>query len=265
MRRSRVRVPDLAHRMSVQETSGTLFIVKGRMSNSYFKFKHFTIEQSDCAMKVGTDGCLLGGWFACEESRRILDIGCGTGLISIMAAQRCDATITGVEIDNKAALQARRNADASPWGRRIEITNRNLLEYTTNARFDTIVSNPPYFVNSLKCDDTSRTLARHSDSLDCRSFFGKCVELLDDGGRVSIIIPCDIMDEWKAAAAELGLYPTRITMVKTTPRKVPKRALIEFRLNAQNTIKENTLILETSPGEYSDDAKRILENFYLKL
>ena len=147
------------------------------MSNSYFKFKRFTIEQDDCAMKVGTDGCLLGGWFNCEGSKRILDIGCGTGLIAIMAAQRCDADITGVEIDSKAALQARKNADSSPWGERIEIVNCDLLEYNTGARFDTIVSNPPYFVNSLKCDKSSRTLARHSDSLSSSKFFAKCAEI----------------------------------------------------------------------------------------
>ena len=235
------------------------------MSNSFFKFKQFTIEQSDCAMKVGTDGCLLGGWFNCSESKRVLDIGCGTGLISIMAAQRCNALVTGVEIDSKAAMQARINADNSPWRERIEIINSDLLQYTTENRFDTIVSNPPYFVNSLKCDDTSRTLARHSDSLDSNAFFIKCAELLSDNGCVSIVIPCDIMCEWKSAAAEQNLHPTRITFIKTTPKKAPKRALIEFRFCPTANIEENTLILETSPGEYSNDAKEILGGFYLKL
>ena len=235
------------------------------MSNSYFRFKQFTIEQSDCAMKVGTDGCLLGGWFACMDSKRVLDIGCGTGLISIMAAQRCGATITGIEIDEKAATQARINADSSPWGERIEIINGDLLEYTTGQRFDTIVSNPPYFVNSLKCDDTSRTLARHSDSLDCNAFFKKCAGLLSADGSVSIVIPCDIMDEWKAAAAERELYPTRITFIKTTPKKAPKRVLIEFGFNTQENAVESTLVLETAPGEYSNEAREILGDFYLKL
>ena len=235
------------------------------MSNSYFKFKQFTIEQSDCAMKVGTDGCLLGGWLNCGESERVLDIGCGTGLIAIMAAQRCNALITGIEIDRKAAMQARINADNSPWGERIEIINGDLLEYDCDTRFDCIVSNPPYFVNSLKCDDTSRTLARHSDSLDSNVFFKKCAGLLSDNGCVSIVIPCDIMREWETAAAEQNLYPTRITFIKTTPRKAPKRVLIEFRFNKAESTEENTLILESAPGEYSGEAKVILGNFYLKL
>lgn len=235
------------------------------MSNSYFKFKQFTIEQNDCAMKVGTDGCLLGGWFNCGESKRILDIGCGTGLIAIMAAQRSDATITGVEIDSKAAMQARINADNSPWGKRIEIINCDLLEYNDNTRYDNIVSNPPYFINSLKCDNSSRTLARHSDSLDCKVFFKKCVDLLDNDGRVSIVIPCDIMEEWEAAAIEQNLYPTRITLIKTTPKKSPKRALIEFAFTPDDEIAKSTLILESTPGEYSNEAKEILGSFYLKL
>ena len=235
------------------------------MSNSYFKFKQFTIEQNDCAMKVGTDGCLLGSWFNCSGSKRVLDIGCGTGLIAIMAAQRCNATVIGVEIDSKAALQARINADNSPWGERIEIINSNLLEYSTGERFDTIVSNPPYFVNSLKCDDTSRTLARHSDSLDCKAFFNKCQKLLESDGSISIVIPCDIMEEWKSAAMEQGLHPTRITYVRTTPKKAPKRVLVEFRFTPQGADIENTLILETAPGEYSNDAKELLGSFYLKL
>lgn len=235
------------------------------MSNSYFKFKRFTIEQENCAMKVGTDGCLLGGWFNCTDSKRVLDIGCGTGLISIMAAQRCGAHITGVEIDGTAALQARKNADNSPWGSRIEILNCDFLDYGSDRAFDTIVSNPPYFVNSMKCDSETRTLARHSDSLDCRQFFKKCAELLAKDGTVSIVIPCDIMDEWETAAMEQGLYPTHITFIKTTPKKAPKRVLMEFRFNAQSEKKKSTLILEISPGEYSDDAKKILGDFYLKL
>ncbi len=235
------------------------------MSNNYFKFKQFTIEQENCAMKVGTDGCLLGGWFDITESREILDIGCGSGLIAIMAAQRSNATITGIEIDCDAAMQATRNVNNSPWKERIEIVNRNLLEYNPEKLFDTIVSNPPYFVNSLKCDNTSRTLARHSDSLSSRDFFRKADELLTPDGRICIIIPCDILKEWENSAAEYGFYPTLTTSVKTTPRKAAKRALVEFTREGHTTAREETLILECSPGKYSEEAKMILRDFYLKI
>ncbi|MBO5807319.1 MAG: methyltransferase [Bacteroidaceae bacterium] len=238
------------------------------MSNNYFKFKQFTIFQDNCAMKVGTDGCLLGGWFNCNGSRNILDVGCGSGLISIMAAQRCSADITGIEIEADAAAQARLNAGNCPWKERISIIECNFLEYGTEQLFDTIVSNPPYFVNSLKCDNGARTTARHSDTLGSTAFFKKASELLTPDGHISIIIPCDILQEWLQAASEQGFAPSRISYIKTTPRKAAKRVMIEFMRDTQagNIAEtEETLILESSPGIYSDGAKEILRDFYLKI
>lgn len=235
------------------------------MSNSYFKFKQFTIEQGGCAMKVGTDGCLLGGWFDCSQSQRILDVGTGSGLIAIMAAQRCNAMVTGIEIDNEAALQAKDNVKNSPWCDRVEIIKKDLLEYVPEELFDTIVSNPPYFVNSMKCDDASRTLARHSDSLGSEEFFACADRLLAPHGKVSIVIPCDIAEEWRRSAKGYGFVASRIAYIKTTPRKAPKRVLLEFsRGNAVECI-ESTLVLENSPGVYSKEAQDILRDFYLKI
>lgn len=235
------------------------------MSNNYFKFKQFTIFQDGCAMKVGTDGCLLGGWFDCSESREILDIGCGSGLISLMAAQRSSANITGVEIDSDASLQATENVKNSQWAERVGIVNCDLLSFKSEKLYDTIVSNPPYFVNSLKCDDSSRTLARHSDSLGSMEFFAKCASLSTDDAKVSIIIPCDIMDEWQSSAKANGFAARHVTFVKTTPRKQPKRVMLEFTKHACDTPITDTLILESSPGEYSEEAKKILRDFYLKI
>lgn len=235
------------------------------MSNNYFQFKQFTIEQSGCAMKVGTDGCLLGGWFDVSCSKRILDIGCGTGLISIMAAQRSDADIIGVEIDEEATKQARANVANCPWSNRISIINTDILLFLPEQPFDTIVCNPPYFVNSLKCGTESRTIARHSDTLDCMSFFKKAISLLADGGRISIVIPCDILDDWKDAAAINGFANSRLTYIKTTPRKAPKRVLVEFvRAYTAETF-ASTLVLEDEPGIYSKEAQEILRDFYLKI
>ena len=235
------------------------------MSNSYFKFKQFTIEQGSCAMKVGTDGCLLGGWFDCSQSQRILDVGTGSGLIAIMAAQRCNAMVTGIEIDNEAALQAKDNVKNSPWCDRVEIIKKDLLEYVPEELFDTIVSNPPYFVNSMKCDDASRTLARHSDSLGSEEFFACADRLLAPHGKVSIVIPCDIVEEWRRSANGYGFVASRLAYIKTTPRKAPKRVLLEFsRGNAVECI-ESTLVLENSPGVYSKEAQDILRDFYLKI
>lgn len=234
------------------------------MPNNYFRFKKFTIVQDGCAMKVGTDGCLLGGWFDCSESRNILDIGCGSGLIAIMAAQRSNALVTGVEIDSEAAVQAEENVKNSPWAERIRIINSDFLEFNTEVKFDTIVSNPPYFVNSLKCDKSSRTLARHSDSLSSCDFFAKCADVSTLTAKVSIIIPCDIIDEWRMAAMENGFHAGRITHIKTTPTKKPKRVLIEF-VRHKTICKENTLVFENGRGEYSEEVKDILRDFYLKI
>lgn len=235
------------------------------MPNNYFRFKQFTIVQDGCAMKVGTDGCLLGGWFDCSRSKNILDVGCGSGLIAIMAAQRSDAQITGIEIDKDAAVQAKENADNSPWTERIEIINCDFLEYSTEKKFDTIICNPPYFVNSLKCDKSSRTLARHSDSLNNSKFFAKCAEISTLAVAVSIIIPCDILEEWLSAGKENIFYASRITYIKTTPNKEPKRVLVEFVRDCEKTTAESTLIFEKERGEYSDDVKDILRDFYLKI
>ena len=236
------------------------------MSNSYFKFKKFTIEQSGCAMKVGTDGCLLGAWFDNSNCKQILDIGAGTGLISIMAAQRCPtATITGIEIDNIAAMRATENAKKSPWSERVRIINVDVNNFASEERFDTIVSNPPYFSNSLKCDDKQRTLARHNDSLTPELFFRNAGLLLADNGKISIIIPCDTLDEWTSQAAFKGFSAHRITNVHTTPRKEAKRVLVEFRREACTAPLTEKLILETAPGEYSQEATAMLRDFYLKL
>lgn len=235
------------------------------MSNDYFKFKKFTIEQEGCAMKVGTDGCLLGAWFDTENSRRILDIGAGTGLISIMAAQRSNAIVTGVEIDDTAARKAAENVKNSPWSERVEIINTDLRHFESKEPFDTIVSNPPYFTNSLKCDDKQRTLARHNDSLSPALFFTKAKELLTPDGRISLILPTDTLDEWKNEAIIKGFTATRITHVQTTPRKTPKRTLIELQQSSGKELKKNILILEDNPGEYSKEACNLLRDFYLKI
>ncbi len=216
-------------------------------------------------MKVGTDGCLLGAWFSTRDCKRILDIGAGTGLISIMAAQRSTARITGVEIDTTAAARAKENARKSPWSERIEIAETNILHYSCNERFDAIVSNPPFFINSLKCDDDRRTLARHSDSLTPAAFFAKAKELLADCGKISIIIPTELLEEWKNEALCKGFSVQRATHIHTTPRKAAKRVLVEFAQKACTSPLIGDLILEESPGEYSHEAKELLRDFYLKI
>ena len=143
------------------------------MANDYFRFKHFTVWQQHCAMKVGTDGVLLGAW--ADGGQRILDIGTGTGLIALMMAQRFPAAeVTAVEIDEQAAMQACENVAASPFADRVNVIHDDILRYAdacAEGCFDAIVCNPPFFVNSLKNPDSKRALARHNDNLSfCQLF-----------------------------------------------------------------------------------------------
>ena len=137
------------------------------MSNPYFQFKQFTVWHDKCAMKVGTDGVLLGAWASVQNAHKILDVGTGTGLVALMLAQRSlpDADIIALEIDGAAAGQARENVTRSPWKERVEVVQTDFRDYQSSDKFDVIVSNPPYFVDSLECPDQQRNAARHNGSL----------------------------------------------------------------------------------------------------
>ncbi|WP_298030809.1 methyltransferase domain-containing protein [uncultured Alistipes sp.] len=206
-----------------------------------FRFKQFVIRQERCPMKVGTDGVLLGAWAGVRPSDvRMLDIGTGTGLIALMLAQRtegiCDSAagegelpggvrVTGVDVEDVA--QARENADASPWGGRVAFVQCPVQEFAPPQRFDLIVSNPPFFVDSLICPDAGRTTARHAVRLPFVELRDAVVRLLADGGRFAVILPTD------EAARFIGvcrghLLLIRRTDVRTTPRHPVKRVLMEF-------------------------------------
>ena len=230
-----------------------------------FRFKQFTIRQDNCAMKVGTDGCLLGAWANLPKEGNILDIGCGSGLLSIMAAQRSNAKITGIEIDSGAAKQAFENVSESPWSNRIEIINCDIIDYNGEDIFDAIISNPPFFQNSLKCPDKARTAARHDDSLSCNELMQCAKRLLVPGGTLSIVIPRDLLNTWCDEALFKGLLPRRITDVRTLPHKQAKRSLVEFVKGVHSIPETSEMTLEEKPGIYSIEAKRLLRDFYLKI
>ena len=237
------------------------------MANSFFRFKQFIINQEKCAMKVGTDGCLLGAWADLSSSRRILDVGCGSGLIAIMAAQRCtEAIVTGIELDEDASMQAQENAAASPWSERINIVHADFLQYAPAEKFDTILSNPPYFTTSMKCPDDKRTKARHDDSLSSGDLLAHAHELLLDGGKLSVVIPAEQKDVWRNQSLSVGLFLARVTTIYTRPNIAPKRVLMEFVKGGNSTdVCETNFILENEPGKYSDEATKLLQPFYLKL
>lgn len=232
------------------------------MANDYFKFKKFTIQQGKCAMKVGTDGTLLGAW--AQGGRHILDIGSGTGLVAMMMAQRFpEARIVGVEIDSDAALQARENVEASPFSSQIDVICADVRNYQNERLFDAIVSNPPYFDLSLKCPDKQRAMARHSLSLGYDDLMSVTNRLLTDNGILTVIVPLEYKGRMEAEAALTGFHKARECAVKTTPNKPPKRYLLAFSRHQTTNMKQQEGIIEISPGIRSDWYKSLTKDFYL--
>jgi len=235
------------------------------MPNPYFSFKQFTVRHDRCAMKVGTDGVLLGAWLDLNSSRRILDIGTGTGLIALMLAQRCsDARIIAVDIDSAAVEQAQENIQASPWKNRVEVLQQDICTYHPHGTFDTIVSNPPYFIDSLKCPDGQRSTARHTDTLDADRLIGKVSELLSPDGSFSIILPAEQTEDLIRVADEKRLYPSRQTRVITRPGLSPKRILMEFR-KISTVFQPDELVIELERHVYSEEYIALTKEFYLKM
>lgn len=238
------------------------------MPNPYFQFKRFTVRQDRCAMKVGTDGVLLGAWCRVEEASSILDIGTGTGLIALMAAQRSAAEIVAVELDASAASQAAENVAESPWKERITIVCSAVQEYAEKAgrKFDRIVSNPPYFQDSLKSPKEGRSLARHTDSLSYEALVQAVVALLHPAGSFSVIVPTSEFSDMEQCAATVGLHCLRRTDVLPMPTAASKRVLAEFVLSEVTEPVVDTLVIEAGGRhQYSEQYISLTQDFYLKM
>ena len=237
------------------------------MRGKGFTFKLFHIDHSRCAMKVGTDGTLLGAWAAIPSGEgSILDIGTGTGLIAIMAAQRSPrAEITAIDIDADCASQARENAAASPWGDRISIKECALQEFSAERTFDAIISNPPYFIDSLLSPDVARTTARHTSSLPFEDLVSGVLRLLAPEGRFSLILPPTEFARY-CSAARGRLFLTRQCEVWSTPESGVKSIMAEFSAvpPAEIPSPERVIIEDKGPQGYSEEYKALTRDFYLK-
>lgn len=235
------------------------------MSNPYFRFKQFTVFQDQCAMKVGTDGVLLGAWVNVKDTHTILDIGTGTGLIALMLAQRSQAVIDGVEIDENACQQARENVMRSPWVNRIQVYHTSIQKYslTCPKRYDLIVCNPPFFTNVSKAKTSARTLARHSDTLEKLELLQIAQTLLTPTGRLALIYPTETMQELLTQSLDYHLTCTRKLNIKPTPESPIKRVLVEWSKTGLPE-PESTVIIETTRYLYSPEFIHLIKDFYLK-
>jgi len=217
-------------------------------------------------MKVGTDGTLLGAWASAPaQSRYILDIGTGTGLIALMMAQRYpEAQIVGIDIDDAAVAQATENVATSPFTERISILKQDVTTYKPEMQFDAIVSNPPYFVDSLTCPDEQRSIARHAVTLTFEALIKSAYRLLKTEGTFSVVIPTEMRSKLEAYARLEGFFICKVCCIKTTPKKPSKRQLIEFTKNPVNELFTCEGILETSPNTRSDWYKELTNDFYIR-
>ena len=195
-----------------------------------FQFKQFKIEQDECAMKVGTDGVLLGAW--ARGGARLLDVGTGTGIIALMLAQRYpDAHVVGIDIDEGAVRQATANVLTSPFSSRIRLEQARVQDMDASYAgcFDAVVSNPPFFIDSLQAPDRQRNVARHTETLTYADLMKAAHRLLNDDGELSVIVPFDYRRRMDDEAIFQGFFPSRVCAVKTTPTKPVRRYLLAYK------------------------------------
>lgn len=258
------------------------------MGNERFDFKQFSIRQDKCAMKVGTDGVLIGSLDLSAGNPitpiregnspfSVLDIGTGTGLIALMTAQKLASKnirfhIDAIEIDSDAAVQAEENAEASPWSQNIQVIHSSLQDYSLGEdvqqkKYDIIVSNPPFYNATLKPEDEARAIARHKDALPLNEITDFAKKHLSENGELRLIYPIDYDTEVMLAASLSGLHPITITDVVTKKGKPCKRRMATFALpdHPQKEIERNTLYIRDEKGNYTTDYLKRVNDFYLHL
>ncbi len=235
--------------------------------SSPFVFKQFTIHQDKTAMKVGTDGVLLGAWAPTENATSILDIGTGTGLIALMLAQRSDAQqIDAIEIEDDAFEQAVDNFENSDWADRLFCYHASLQEFADEmeAQYDLIVSNPPFYTDDFESPNNQRSLARFESALPFEELIASCVKLLAKNGQLALIIPFKEEEKVVKIALKNKLFPQKITRVKGTINTEIKRSLLLFSFQENQPIIDE-LIIEISRHQYTDAYKALVKDFYLKM
>lgn len=222
-------------------------------------------------MKVGTDGVLLGAWARVEHCHHILDMGTGTGLVALMAAQRSRADVVAIDLDADAVAQATENVESSPWSNRIQVLEADARELANSTQlipkfqlFDAILCNPPFFENSLKCPDSARTMARHTDTLSFDELARSAANLLAPHGELSVVIPYDRAHDMTVSAACCGLFATRQTIIVSVEGGKPKRILMAFTREGTAHIPE-TLCIHDAQRQYTPEYVRLVEDFYLKM
>ena len=233
-----------------------------------FKFKQFTVQQDQCAMKIGTDSVLLGAWTPLDTNPfSVLDIGAGTGVLSLMLGQRSNAqVIDALEIDELAYEQCVDNFETSPWADRLFCYHADLAEFTEEIedKYDLIISNPPFYSEDYKTDNTQRDLARFTDALPFNHLVDSVSQLLSPDGIFTVVIPFKEEANFIKLASEVNLFPNKIMRVKGSDASEIKRSLLAFSFS-ESDIKIETLVIEIERHQYTEDYIALTQDFYLKM
>ena len=233
-----------------------------------FQFKEFSINQDRCAMKIGTDAVILGAWTSINHNpNTILDIGAGTGVLSLMLAQRSNAeAIEAIEIDAQAFEQCSENFENSQWADRLFCYHASLLEFVEEVddKFDLIICNPPFYTEDYKTNSASRDLARFNDSMPFEHLIYAAAHLLSDEGIFSVVIPIKEEEHFVALASKIGLFLNRSLHARGNTESEIKRSLLEFSFH-DNQLKTSELVIETARHQYTDEYINLTKEFYLKM
>jgi len=236
---------------------------------SIFQFKKFSVNQDRCAMKVGTDGVLLGAWCPIDNNPfSVLDIGAGTGILSLLLAQRSNVSqIDAIEIDEDAYEQCVENFESSPWGDRLFCFHASLDEFIDEPedQYDIIISNPPFYSEDYKTGSEKRDLARFQEAMPFEDLIEAADLLLSENGIFSIIIPFAEEEKFINLCAQVELYPIKITRVKGMPSTEIKRSLMAFKRYELSVLTADELIIETARHQYTEDYIALTKDFYLKM
>jgi tRNA1Val (adenine37-N6)-methyltransferase len=232
-----------------------------------FRFRQFSVEDDQCTMRIGTDAVLLASWINPENRSQILDIGTGCGVIALMMAQKCNAAITAIDIDEDSARQASENFRNSPWNHRMNALHCSFQEFTrlSGDKFDLVMTNPPYFRNSLKSPIKTRNIARHDDLLNARDLISGLIRILKADGKFTLILPAGDAAAFQAIANEHNLFLTRQMQVKSKPGMKPKRIAMEFSYSHPGSLTDEEIIIRCEDNSFTEAYRELTRDFYLEL
>jgi tRNA1Val (adenine37-N6)-methyltransferase len=243
------------------------------MANTFFRFKQFTVHQDRCAMKVTTDGCLFGAWVAAEcsslvkEGTQVLDIGTGTGLLSLMLAQVANCSILAMEIDDDACGQAKENIAGAPWSDNITVICGDIREPNDKGAFEIIISNPPFYENELKSDDEKKNLAHHGNQLAMADLLQVIRAQLSPRGSFFLLVPYKRWEEIQQLINDHGLMISTAVVVRQSVKHAPFRVMIKgtFRTEEQALMNVTGISVWDENQQYTAEFKTLLSPYYLAL